>query len=148
MIRKIKGLSSNPGTALLQALDDLEKVEKLKKVYRVNMMAYHAPNKGRCDVCLAGAVMMARDAAKPSEFLAPWYFDADKKLRAISEFNFGDFGTGLEKWPGAEGFVSSILQGGVPNYAPSPARYKTALREKALILQREWRAWKRKAAKV
>lgn len=53
-------LSKHPGRALLQALEDLETVEKNPK-YAVDMDTWHAPAaNGKCYVCLAGAVLANR----------------------------------------------------------------------------------------
>lgn len=56
------------------ALHDLSEVEKMKKVYSVDMDTWHSPN-GRCSVCFAGSVM-ARTCG-----LAPDISDTSHKFR-------------------------------------------------------------------
>jgi len=78
------------------AIVDLEKVEKLSEVYRINMSRWHVADddsddgKVRCSVCLAGAVMAQTLGADATQSFRPGSFNESCKLNAIEDFRTGD----------------------------------------------------------
>ena len=73
------------------AVDDCEKVAKLKtRVLQMN--TYHLPlNNGQCAICMAGAIMDRTLHAPPRKALIPSDFDADtaSKLSAVDGMRLG-----------------------------------------------------------
>jgi len=144
--RKLKGLSDNPGTAILQALDDLRACER-SKTYIINMGMWHQPfTGGTCLVCLAGSVIARRDSATPLESLTPDAFsDADAdKLRALNLFR-SSWIFGMEDWTAwgnrplplkVQSDLTRLLPV-VPDYA-DPEGFHAVLRQGAKRLQRMW----------
>lgn len=65
------------------AVADLEKVESDRQ-YKVKMSSWHCPVAGRCEVCLAGAVMaMSLGAPVGASCLPNGFEDEDRGLRAL-----------------------------------------------------------------
>lgn len=84
----------NKLSALLKiALTDLEAIEKSAR-YKVQMGSWHYPgDDGKCEVCLAGAVMAKRGGADRRLSLEPESFYDEKtacKLRAIDSLRGGN----------------------------------------------------------
>jgi hypothetical protein len=77
MTFKTPKLAKKPSQALMQALEDLKAVERMKKTYIVDMNMYHEPttgDDGQCSVCFAG-VVIARAGNDSALSLNPEHFD-------------------------------------------------------------------------
>ena len=92
-------LTCKPSELIMLALEDLEKVEKLKDIYRVDMGVYHDPeDDGRCAVCFAGSVLAQTMKHAPT---VNWHFMTDgpkvaDRCMALDSFRSGDIWHGLE----------------------------------------------------
>jgi hypothetical protein len=99
MAKKTNMLPSKPSALIRVALEDLAQVEKMKKVYRVNMMTFHELDwfDNRCHVCFAGAVMAQTLGSDPNKRTFPEDFDDGirGKLRALDHFRLGCISKGL-----------------------------------------------------
>ena len=157
-LRRLKNLSDNPGTAILQALDDLRAVERMKARYVVSMGTWHEPQAdGRCAVCLAGAVMARRDAVTPLDEVSTSHFvEADaRKLDALDAFR-SSWWSGCSYWTKgfsdgwpyevAADFFDALPY--VPPYDFDPRGFKAALRRGAKALEKEWPRLRRRLRKV
>jgi len=145
-LRKLKGLSDNPGTAILQALDDLRACERAKGTYVINMGDWHYPFGEKCSVCLAGSVMARRDALTPEDWGEPNNFqDKDAcKLRALNLFRI-DWAGGLCEWLNEQYIPGGLLEDypEVPDYHYYRDDFYRALRAGAKRLEREWPSLRR-----
>jgi hypothetical protein len=66
---------AKPSELILIALDDLAKVERQKRRFRVDMCFFFMPKSvrdGKCVVCLAGGVMAGTLAIPPDIDASPW----------------------------------------------------------------------------
>jgi hypothetical protein len=104
MVKKVKvpKLADKPSAAIRQALEDLKAIEKLKKVYIVDMSTYHnhefhsGDNDKRCFVCFAGAVI-ARAGNDTQQYIVPEDFPEKvaNKLKGLDKFRNGLIVEGL-----------------------------------------------------
>jgi hypothetical protein len=96
-IRKLR-LPDKPSSLILVALKDLRRVEKLKRIYRIEMGDWHRSN-SHCSVCLAGAVMTR--VCSPKEDVVPgdsrFSCDVTNKLLALNDFRAGYVAEGVMK---------------------------------------------------
>lgn len=83
----MKPLPDKPSELIRLALADLEECEKDPR-YAIGMVRWHAPEDGRCVVCLAGAVMAKSLDAPIDQFVVPE--DDQKALYALDEFRVGN----------------------------------------------------------
>jgi len=117
------------------ALTDLRAVERLPQ-YKVDMEAWHEPRRGRCRVCLAGAVM-ARTLNVPADQIRyPFDFphDIEVQLAALNKFRVGLVRSGcklLSKDVPAE--IPIFLK--VPPYPADRSGFWAALLEIAKLLE-------------
>lgn len=103
--RRNLALSSRPSTLLMQALEDLEWIERHPARYVVRMANWHFAaddywnddSKGRCEVCLAGATIACRDGVSWRETTDPWEFpgSTQDKLFALDHLRRGNIFTAL-----------------------------------------------------
>lgn len=86
----MKTLPNKPSALITLALNDLRKVERNTKKYKVNMNRWHQPN-SHCSVCLAGSVMAKTLGADRLESIVPEDFPEGtaNKLGALNEFRIG-----------------------------------------------------------
>lgn len=85
-----------PSALIRLALADLREVEKLSDVYVVNMSAWHSPNgagDGRCEVCLAGAVLARTLGFSPEDHMITNLHrisnQTRRKMSALNAFRTG-----------------------------------------------------------
>lgn len=102
---KPQRLPDLPSDLIELALADLEKVEKRKRHYVVDMDCWHSTDRwdGKCAVCFAGGVMAMSLGAKRSEGSGPtaFYGDTRNKLYALNSFREGHVTAGI-RWMGIE----------------------------------------------
>jgi hypothetical protein len=142
-------LSDKPSRLIRQALLDLEIVERRPECI-VNMYDHYMvlndelEEPGICVMCLAGAVMYlgsreVRDAQEiglSQEITASDFGDpAAPKLRFISEFQFGEFGSAFSELnlPLPEFLTDADFN--FPKYSVDPALYKQTLLDYASKLE-------------
>lgn len=94
----MKTLPDKPSDLIELALSDLEKVEKNPR-YEINMSTWHTPDRGKCSVCLAGAVIAGTLEQSIRYDLSPQSFDENtrRKLVALDHFRLGYIGDGLQE---------------------------------------------------
>jgi hypothetical protein len=130
-------LPDAPSELIRLALSDLRKVEKDER-YVVDMDEWHwPPPRGRCHVCLAGAVMAGTLGVDPREYILPASFSLDsEKLRSLNTFRLGFIGHGLERLYGVghlpEGVPDHV---DVPDYKRDRARFYDAMLAMADMLE-------------
>ena len=149
-------LSDNPGTAILQCLEDLEACEK-HPAYKINMQAWHHPSgtsnyppeKQICHVCLGGA-RLARMYHNPHLQTKPEYLPDKKeqlKIEAMDYFRTGSFSSGImhfcfsdETQPIPEPSISKLrkIRDDWMPYGDGPSTFKNNLRKMAKILEKEF----------
>lgn len=129
--------SACPSRVIELALEDLEAVERSKK-HEIVMDACHQPRRGKCLVCLGGAVMANRLGADPDEELlfdsyelGGWGKEESKRLSALDYFRQGLPQWALScfkiDWPG-EHFK-------VTRYETNRKQFKTDMRAMAEMLK-------------
>lgn len=92
-------LPNKSSRLLTVAMADLAKAERSRK-YIIEMMNWHHPikfgeNKGKCAVCLAGAVMAYSLKADHGQTTNPISFEESNKLLALNYFRQGQVSRGL-----------------------------------------------------
>lgn len=97
--KKPKRLPTKLSALLRLAVKDAQAVAKLKG-YRLNMQQWHSPGAGtgKCEVCMAGAVMVKELHAPREKDLRPDDYETDVylKLGAINDMRTGHFGIALQ----------------------------------------------------
>lgn len=86
---KTNSLPKIPSQLIRVALRDLELIEQDDK-YEIEMAVCHVPHQGKCNVCLAGAVMAKTLNSNPNEHLSPYDFEETSELRALYLFRIGN----------------------------------------------------------
>jgi hypothetical protein len=140
-------LSDKPSKAIKQALTDLMAVEKLKKIYIIDMGTYHefdgadADVGSRCAVCFAGATI-ACAGNDPKIEIGPDKFDikTNNKLRGLDCFSAGAITEGLSYF-GVKKVplllnADNDLQVDITGYKESPKQFKKELAEIAASLEK------------
>lgn len=96
---KIGKLPSRPSKLIRVALDDLQKIARSKK-YIIDMSSWHSPQESfdpgiptKCEVCMAGAVMVRELDADITQLLVPEDFKEYDALEAINYFRAGRVGS-------------------------------------------------------
>jgi hypothetical protein len=137
MAKKVK-LPYKPSKLLTIALKDLQKVEKLKKDYRIDMWDYHQASyssSDTCSVCLAGAVMARTLKTPKTKTVHPEVFGDHNHyaLRAIDLFRMGECDTAFEylgihddlyRLSGSDRFNREM-----PEYKGKGVRFKNAIKK-------------------
>ena len=81
------------------ALEDLEEVEAMPDIYKVNMDRYHSKYNGRpCNVCFAGAIIAKELKVPPTKSVSTPDFDlvTRNKLQALDRVRVYNIVTALE----------------------------------------------------
>lgn len=99
----VKKLPDKPSELIELALKDLETVEKLSILYKVDMATWHDKLvlfKQKCKVCLAGAVIACSLGESVFKHIRPEDFkgtdpDTYYKLISLNYFRMGDIYSGL-----------------------------------------------------
>ena len=151
-MKKLKlGLSKNPGRALLQALDDLKRLEKDPR-YIIDMAIFHYPShSGHCHICLAGAVMASK--LDPREWVVPSYFVERDRLMGVDDFRCGLWAAGLRCFDVDSDRADRIAEmidsaiGRKSHYETNHRRWKRNIRQAAKIMLLEIPERRRKAMK-
>jgi hypothetical protein len=133
----VKELSDVPSEMILQALEDLESVEK-DPAYKVDMLEWHLPAttmRPHCEVCFAGAVMARRFDVQPNRYAEPQDFlpAARDKFRALNYFRTGNIVSAL-RYLHREHPQSLPIIVRVPAYDPLVPAFKDKMREIASTL--------------
>lgn len=132
--RKTHFLTCKPSELILLALEDLEKVEKMKGVYRVDMSEWHRPGEdGPCYVCLAGSVLaMSYGAPTSMDYLSSPRppENAEDRIGALNSFRMGDIVEGLlEMGITDESVLNEVTPSHyVPLYEQNRRGFKSGLR--------------------
>lgn len=125
-------LTCKPSELIMLALEDLEKVEKLPRIYKVDMDSVHEAvedryGRSRCEVCFAGAVLAQTVQLDPG---TDWYDDGGEvslRVWALDAFRSGFIELGLD-------YLNINLPHNVqaktpmPDYVDGPAEFKSGLR--------------------
>lgn len=124
-------LPNRPSDLIMLALKDLEKVEKLKNEYKVDMLFWHSYDDWRkkCNVCFAGAVMAMESNAPKNLSLGAndFGYDDHRKFVALDFFRTGSIGEGLEYMGGID--VLERHKGvDVTPYSRDPDLFKAEMR--------------------
>ena len=137
-------LTCKPSELIMLALEDLEKVEAQKDVYRVDMGVFHSPlgeddGRVRCAVCLGGSVLaqtVKLDSAKlwmgeSNHYKAGmrvWDDPVTPRIYALDDFRSGDIDCGLEMMLGID--CPDNVQATVTmcEYEDDPVEFKSRLR--------------------
>jgi hypothetical protein len=119
------------------ALADLRKVEADPR-YIVNMANWHVAREGRCEVCLAGAVMAGTLGVDPQRTASPFEFcddELENKLDALDWVRMGNVGNA--NWAVTEQAVDPefIPNENVPAYHDGPEAFHAALSDLANRLE-------------
>jgi hypothetical protein len=111
------------------ALEDLEKVERLPKVYRVEMSTWHRQEEGLCSVCLAGVVIAMRLGLAPTETLKISSSAPNKTQKALLALNATRCGAVQDAvlYLGGD-FDKAPAYVSVTAYSRDPAEFKKDLR--------------------
>lgn len=113
----MKVLPDKKSELLRLAVRNLEEVESMPDVYKVNMDAWHYPRldfDDKCHVCVAGSVIARTLGAKPDQVRLPYHFDPDDAID-LRELNWDRL---------------KIEDQGIV-YSENPDRFKAALLELA-----------------
>ena len=149
-------LSDNPGTAILQCLEDLEACEK-HPAYKVNMQAWHHPlgtsnypsEKQICHVCLGGA-RLARMYHNPSLSTKPEYLPVERdqrKIEAMDIYRRGSFYSGTMRFfdhdeitPFPKPLVKKLreIRDEWVSYEKNSLLFKKNLRQMGKLLEKEF----------
>lgn len=105
-------LPDKPSALLRLALADLRKVEALPEIYTVDMGTYHESWDGRCNVCLAGAVMAGTLNIPADEDTLPCNLGIvfAPKLHALDALRAGEVGGALARL-----LLDKAVSYGLPN---------------------------------
>lgn len=95
-MKKNLNLPEKPSELIRVALADLDKIEKTPG-YEIVMSDWHVPFGGRCEVCLAGAVIASQRPTLKNEDLQPYHFPPATcgALEALNQFRMGFIEDGL-----------------------------------------------------
>ena len=119
-----------PSKLVRMALDDLGKVEKLKR-YKVDMGDWHDLQwkKKYCNVCFAGCIMAQRFKVSYKEDASPIDFSKSWKaaFRALDYFRQGDLIEGLDCMGIENNLI--LLNITVVHYALEPKQFKKDMEE-------------------
>ncbi len=136
MSRRKTTLPAKPSALIRVAMDDLNRVERLKTYY-VDMETWHQndenpENAGHdtCHVCFAGAVMAQTLGAKPDEYVDPGMFN-DKthhKLLALDIFRCGEVGMAFEEMD-LDPKRGEEFDREIPHYRHNRRGFKLAMRK-------------------
>jgi hypothetical protein len=123
-------LTCKPSELILLALEDLEKVEGLPGVYRIDMSSWHYPRGDACYVCLAGAALAGSYGMDPEEDFTVSLFGDNVEARcgALNSFRCGLIWEGLDDMEIK--FDDLVVQQHIriPEYETDPVEFKSGLR--------------------
>lgn len=135
---KTPKLSKKPSQALMQAIEDLKAVERMKTKYTIDMSSYHEPgvgNDNQCGVCFAG-VVIARAGNDPKLTINPDQFDEDTaaRLYGLDNFRSGNIKHGVENFAlEMPRFLAQEID--MVDYHDDPKLFKKQLKELAGVLE-------------
>jgi len=93
-------LPKKPSKLLKIAFDDVRKVRKMTKLYKLDMGVFHEgaySSSDKCEVCVAGAVMALTLKANPRKDMSPHQFEGcSNQLEAIDRFREGSIRMAFE----------------------------------------------------
>ena len=126
---RAKKLPNKPSALIRVAMDDLNRVERLKG-YTVDMDIWHEPACGKCNVCFAGAIMSQTLKADPEDLMEPEMYNGDTegKLSALDSFRCGDVSGGFELM-GLDNDKGYDLDREIPHYEYNRRAFKLAMRK-------------------
>lgn len=118
-------LPDKPSELIRLAVKDLTICEQMPETYKINMGDWHDRMYGdnKCHVCLAGSVMAQTLGANPNRIIYPSETDHRDKLRALSDFAFGDIEGGI-RYLSLTGKVEPPKMAAISNYAADPKQFK------------------------
>lgn len=132
--RKPQELPDKPSELIRLALKDLARVKRDPR-YSVDMGTWHGLDlRGKCHVCLAGAVMACRLPTDPSRSFHPENFSLgiEDKLRALDQFRQGKMNRALEH---LGVYDSPVADREVTPHAVSPRRFRSDMLKLAKELE-------------
>jgi len=91
-----------PSALIRVALNDIQEVQRLKKIYKINMGEWHNGRSNElCELCFAGAVMARTLKASPGQDIMPKEFGImnGNKLCSLDDFRKGKIKAGMKHWP-------------------------------------------------
>lgn len=139
MPKKTK-LPDKPSALIRVALKDLMAVEKMKKIYEVNMGQWHERSgydyDDKCHVCFAGSVIARSLKTEITLTRSPSDFnhDTSRKLSALDEFREGDIRGALETMDiGTPDYLHDEVT--ITDYDKSPAKFKKEMARMADVLE-------------
>lgn len=130
-----------PSALIRVGVRDLEACERDGR-YEVHMYDWHRNRRGKCSVCLAGAVMAQTLGRSPSDDLEPYFFETDTALAldALNSLRMGIASTALiDLGLVTVGDAPSIihLNRTIPRYQLDPPAFKKAMLDYADFLEQE-----------
>jgi hypothetical protein len=137
MKKKVR-LPSKPSALILLALKDLASVERLKNKYRVNMKQWLAQKGGKCNVCLAGAVMARSLNLKPKNDRGTFYDmtpSQQNKMFALNSFRVGCIHDGLREMGIDAPYGLNSLHRTFPEYKRGRHEFQDAMLEMVSVLK-------------
>ena len=132
--RPVEFKTGSLSTVLRIGLEDLEATEKFPEVYKIDMGKFHQPDRDKCVVCAAGAVMAQTLGAKPTSLVGPCDYPKaiGMRLEAIDWARLGCFSFAAETmgYPDEDQFQIYRLTGedDVTAYEESPTKFKADMR--------------------
>jgi len=135
MFPKQKALPRRPSELITLALNDLNRAERSEK-YRIEMGHWHFPQGGKCDVCLAGAVIaMTFKFSAHIEVDSPAQFRGNhQQLTALDFFRLGSVSDAFDvlKRSSSRGEKFDRL---IPPYHEDKVKFKRSMRKLARDLK-------------
>ena len=137
-------LSKVPSRLIRMALDDLNRIEKLKG-YTIAMGSWHDTyldhvgdvSDPSCHVCLAGTVMASTLGADINSDVEPGSYDEVTKgrLMALDDFRIGEVGSGFYRM-GLDSAKGSPFDREIPHYGWDRRAFKLHMRRLARDLEK------------
>ncbi len=130
---RAKKLPNKPSALITLAMNDLNRVERLKN-YLIDMDVWHKTYfrdiMKVCRVCFAGAIMSQTLKADPEDLREPEMYNGDTegKLRALDSFRCGYISEGFNLM-GLDESKGYGLDREIPHYAFDRRAFKLAMRK-------------------
>lgn len=133
----MKRLPNKPSKLLKLALKDLEKCEKDSR-YTIDMNVFHLPNKNKCRVCLAGAMLAKSVGYNPQKdtfAVRKEKIHIIDKVFAINRLRRGVVSLAFLFFTGIPGDITKFNRQ-MPEYSDNPQLFKKHVLELAEDLEK------------